>query len=47
MDVIAANLDRIRTPGANDKVYKDECFYSFDSPVISDLVNPAIVLPAS
>ena len=33
MEVIAANLDRIKTPGPNDKVYKDECFYSFDSPV--------------
>jgi len=32
MEVIAANLDRIKTPGSNDKVYKDECFYSFDSP---------------
>ena len=33
MDVIGANLDRIKTPGPNDRVYKDECFYSFDSPV--------------
>ena len=33
MEVIGANLDRIKTPGPNDKVYKDECFYSFDSPV--------------
>ena len=33
MDVVAANLDRIKTPGTNDRVYKDECFYSFDSPV--------------
>ena len=33
MEVIGANLDRIKTPGPDAKVYKDECFYSFDSPV--------------
>ena len=33
MEVIAANLGRVRSPGPADKVYKDECFYSFDSPV--------------
>ena len=38
MDVIGANLDRIKTPGSNDRVYKDECFYSFDSPVRISLV---------
>jgi len=32
MEVITANLGRVRSPGAADKVYKDECFYSFDSP---------------
>ena len=32
MEVINSNLDRIKTPGANDKVYKDECFFSFDTP---------------
>jgi len=32
MEIINSNLDRIKTPGNNDKVYKDECFYSFDSP---------------
>jgi len=33
MEVINANLDRIKAPGNGAKVYKDECFYSFDSPV--------------
>ena len=32
MEIIKNNLDRIKTPGPNDRVYKDECFYSFDSP---------------
>jgi len=32
MDIINSNLDRIKTPGPNDRVYKCECFYSFDSP---------------
>ena len=32
MDIIKSNLDRIKTPGPNDRVYKCECFYSFDSP---------------
>jgi len=32
MEVIKSNLDRIRVPGATDKVFKDECLYSFDSP---------------
>ena len=32
MDIIQNNLDRVKTPGPNDKVFKDECFYSFDSP---------------
>jgi hypothetical protein len=26
-----------RIPGPHDKVYKDECFFSFDSPVIACL----------
>jgi hypothetical protein len=33
MEIIKENLSRIRVPGAGDKVFKDECFYSFDSPV--------------
>ena len=32
METILNNLDRVKTPGASDKVFKDECFYSFDSP---------------
>jgi len=32
MDVMKENLSRIRVPGAGDKVFKDECIYSFDSP---------------
>jgi hypothetical protein len=33
MEIISKNLSRIRVPCAGDKVFKDECFYSFDSPV--------------
>ena len=32
MDIIKSNSERIKTPGPNDKVFKDECFFSFDSP---------------
>jgi len=32
MDVIKENLPRIRVPGPNNKVFKDECLYCFDSP---------------
>lgn len=32
MDIIKENLSRIKVPGVADKVFKDECFYSFDSP---------------
>ena len=32
MEIIKNNLDRVKTPGPGDKVYKDECFFSFDSP---------------
>eukprot|EP00088_Acartia_fossae_P049859 TRINITY_DN5528_c0_g1_i1.p1 TRINITY_DN5528_c0_g1~~TRINITY_DN5528_c0_g1_i1.p1 ORF type:complete len:817 (-),score=299.72 TRINITY_DN5528_c0_g1_i1:195-2645(-) len=32
MDVIKSNLSRIRVPSQSDKVFKDECLYSFDSP---------------
>ena len=34
MELIKNNLDRIKVPGPGDKVFKDECFYSFDTPVI-------------
>jgi ubiquitin carboxyl-terminal hydrolase 5/13 len=32
MEVVKSNLSRIRVPGTADKVFKDECLYSFDSP---------------
>ena len=32
MEIIKNNLDRVKIPGANDKVFKDECFYCFDCP---------------
>jgi len=32
MEIIKENLSRIKVPGVGDKVFKDECFYSFDSP---------------
>jgi len=32
MEIIKDNLSRIKVPGPGDKVFKDECFYSFDSP---------------
>ena len=32
METIKSNLDRVKTPGVGDRVYKDECFFSFDSP---------------
>nr|XP_037284301.1 LOW QUALITY PROTEIN: ubiquitin carboxyl-terminal hydrolase 5-like [Rhipicephalus microplus] len=31
-DKLAPHLERIRTPGHADKVYKDECVFSFDTP---------------
>jgi len=30
---LEAGLPKIQIPGRNDSVYKDECMYSFDSPV--------------
>jgi len=32
METIKENITRIRTPAAGDKVFKDECMYSFDNP---------------
>ena len=32
MEIIKTNLDRVKTPGPGDRVFKDECFFSFDSP---------------
>lgn len=33
MDELTKHLGKIRVPGRNDKVYKDECVLSFDTPV--------------
>uniref|UniRef100_A0A061RBY0 Ubiquitin carboxyl-terminal hydrolase n=1 Tax=Tetraselmis sp. GSL018 TaxID=582737 RepID=A0A061RBY0_9CHLO len=32
LDVIRAHMGSVRTPGHHDKVYKEECMYSFDTP---------------
>ena len=39
MEIIKENLSRVKVPGTGDKVFKDECFYSFDCPV-GDLKRP-------
>lgn len=33
MEVLSAHLKSIRVPCAQDFVYKDECVYSYDTPV--------------
>lgn len=33
MEVLSAHLKSIRVPCAQDNVYKDECVYSYDTPV--------------
>ena len=33
MSVFSQYFGKIRTPQAGDKVYKDECAFSFDNPV--------------
>ncbi|XP_044727778.1 ubiquitin carboxyl-terminal hydrolase 5 isoform X3 [Chrysoperla carnea] len=33
-EVFSQHLSKLRIPGAHDKVYKDECVYSFDTPEI-------------
>lgn len=33
MDLLMPHLKQIKVPGSNDKVYKDECLFSFDNPV--------------
>ena len=31
--MIKEDISRIKVPGPTDKVFKDECLYSFDNPV--------------
>lgn len=33
MEVLSAHLKNIRVPCGTDNVYKDECVYSYDTPV--------------
>lgn len=33
MDLLATHLSKIKKPEKGDKVYKDECMFSFDNPV--------------
>lgn len=33
MDQLSAHLKAIRVPSQRDNVYKEECVYSFDTPV--------------
>lgn len=33
MEELRQHLKQIRVPNQNDKVYKDECVFSFDNPV--------------
>uniref|UniRef100_A0A6P7GSY8 Ubiquitin carboxyl-terminal hydrolase n=1 Tax=Diabrotica virgifera virgifera TaxID=50390 RepID=A0A6P7GSY8_DIAVI len=32
MDILTSHLSKVKVPTVNDKVYKDECVYSFDNP---------------
>ena len=32
-------FDSVKVPGANDTVYKEECCFSFDNPVVFFIVN--------
>lgn len=33
MELLKRQLDEVKIPGPNDKIYKDECMFSFDTPV--------------
>ena len=33
LSLLTSHAGRVRIPDQRDKVYKDECFFSFDSPV--------------
>lgn len=43
-EMLKPHLSSIRTPGAGDKVFKDECAYSFDSPVDEQFVESMLCL---
>ncbi|CAB4055360.1 USP5_13 [Lepeophtheirus salmonis] len=32
MEILEKSLDKVRTPTPSDRIYKDECFFSFDTP---------------
>lgn len=32
-ELLKSYIDEIRIPESNDRIYKDECVYSFDNPV--------------
>jgi hypothetical protein len=38
MDLLKAYIHKIRTPVPNEKIYKDECVLSFDTPVIIEFI---------
>lgn len=37
MEVLSAHLKNIRVPCGQDNVYKDECVYSYDTPVSTNI----------
>lgn len=43
MELLTPYLENIKIPTANNKVYKDECVFSFDNPVsIQNQMNSKI-----
>lgn len=32
-DAFGPHLSKVKIPGAHDKIYKDECVFTFDNPV--------------
>lgn len=40
LSLLVAHADSVRVPNKSDKVYKEECIYSFDSPVSLDRLSP-------
>lgn len=42
IDAVVAHANSVKIPGPGDKIFKDECVYSFDTPVsevILSLIN--------